>query len=288
MFNSNPLLKTASRAMGQSPASTHAQAGSAVRATNAFGVPAIATRVTSITRPSATLSLYGRHAGDAIDDLIARMAADPNYNPSADDISSLGGGSTPAPDLEGLSSGMTASELTDAQRARIAAQNAQIINLASSAVRETGETIRTAITSGNEVEIARIEADARRAVANLTLQAAQAARAGNTTAAQQAAQQAANAQQLQLLMAALQGRQGGGGISTNTLLIGAAVLGGIGLIWFLTRGRGGARRNPSPEAGWPHYNPVMARQRRGKRRERKFFRPEHVGRARARGWHKVR
>ena len=96
------------------------------------------------------------------------------------------------------------------------------------------------------------------------------------------------------LLLAMSNRQGD---TWTWVAIGAAVLGGLGLVYFMTRGGGRARRNPAPESGWPHYNnPVMERTHRAKRGKHRgkrvhqiaWFKPSEVGRARSRGWSKRR
>lgn len=283
----NPLIKSAARAMGQpAPAATHRAAGDAV-ARNAFGVPVIAPRVTAIARyaghPGHAEHGLARAAGDAFDDLRARIAADPNYEFTEADYALMGlGGSTP-------STTAPANQLTEADRQRIAAQNMAIINAVGSAITGGAAIVTEAIRSGNAVEIERIRAESAARVIALRNEAL-----ATTNPAQQQAllQQAAQASQLQMLMQQLQGARS----NNQMLLIGGLAVAGLVAVYMFTRGGGGARRNPSHEAGWPHYNPVMERthvakrgKRRGKRvRQVAWFKPEQVGRARRRGWKKAR
>lgn len=259
-MNNNPLKRVAKPAAAATTA-----IAPPITSHNAFGVPTITPRV----RAQAP-----RPAGDAIDDLMNTLAAHPGQPLSPADvarISAEGGSTPPLPPAP-------ADQLSDAQRAQVEQTNRALISAGAQAIGLIGTTISTAIQSGNQVQIAQIEAQSRQAVARLLLQAQQAQSAGNLAAAQLAQQQATQAAGLNQLMLALQGRQGPS--TTTMLLIGGGVLAAALLLPRLM----GPRRNP----GIKFANPVMVRGR-GSRSQRKYFRAgSQERRARAHGWRKAR
>jgi len=237
-------------------------------------------------RVSLATNAYGRSvslarykpAGDWYDDAVAQNNALFGGSGSSNSGSTLSdsdfaeiarsaGVSAAVPDE---TRGLTANQLTDNQRARIAAQNQAIINLASRAVESTGAAITAAIQSGNQVQIAQIAADSRVATARLLAEAAEARRRGDEALARERATEAANAAALHQITAPLAGQQQG--LSTTTMvLIGLGVAAaGVGL-YFATRG--GGRRN----------NPVMIKKGR-----RKYFNSRERARAERHGWRKAR
>lgn len=236
-----------------------APAGQAVY-TNAYGVPTVAPRVLGI-----------RPAGDAIQDLMDTLAANPNHTLTDADLARITAESGSTPELP---SDAPVDSMSLEERRLVEARNSALITAGSAAIGVIGSTITAAIESGNRLQIAQIEATSREAVARYL---ADAQRAAAGSAAQlQAQQNAANAASIQQLMQRLSG-QSSGPSTTTMLLIGGAVLAGVGLLVYMGKGR--TRRNPSDR----YDNPVMVRDGR-----RQYFNTRQAPKARRRGWKKAR
>lgn len=284
----NPLTKMAAQAMGRTAPRVPVHPGGAVSATNAFGVPAIAPRVTSLARGAG--HAYARAAGDPptdgswTDSLNGQGPLD-NFGASTGTGT---GGDQGVGDLLGGSLG-TGTGTGPSNQQLLTQQNIAAINAVSGVLGTTGQVITSAIQSGNQVEIARIQSQTAQHIADLQ---AQIATSPNNAQRLQLQQQLQSMQQVNALMQQLNVSNA----SKTYLLIGGAALLGLGALYFMTRGGGGARRNPAPEAGWPHYNPVMERTHVAKRGRRKgkrvhdsaWFSAADEGRARRRGWKKAR
>lgn len=122
------------------------------------------------------------------------------------------------------------------------AQDLSVYNAVGGMLSTTGATIANIVNSGNQLEIARLNNQAREQIAQLQLQAASAAASGNAALAAEREREASQLQQFQALLAA---RQQPANMALY-IVGGLAALGVLaGIVYFATRPKHAAHSNPS-------------------------------------------